>query len=139
LSPSPPAEAQGSVLPPAQCRGDVFARWACGHNRLVLLVGRWALKFPTPVRNWRDFLYGLLNNINETHRSRSGNQALCPVLWSVPGGFLVVMPRVRVFSEEEYTPEQARAFAEANSVPGEHKADSYGLLNGRVVCVDYGW
>lgn len=67
-----------------------------GRNRLVILVGRWALKLPS-MRCWRDCLFGLLNNLNERDRSRSGVlPTACPVLWCAPGGFGIVDGRLVV-------------------------------------------
>lgn len=35
-----------------------------GSNRIVFLVGRYAIKLPR-ARSWRGLLYGWLNNLNE--------------------------------------------------------------------------
>lgn len=113
-----------------------------GISRTVFLVGPWAFKFPTARYGWAKFLAGLLANMQETTFSRARWPELCPVLASVPGGFLVVMPRVRVMTDEEFerfdylgfvwTPDGDR------QVPVEAKSDSFGWLDGRVVAIDYG-
>lgn len=103
-----------------------------GRNRFVFLCGSLALKVPS-LRNWRDFLFGLLNNMNEAQWSKQDGH--CPVLFAMPGGFLVVMPRLRILTEEEfYDLDPAALVGRA-----EHKPDSWGWLDGRVVAVDYGW
>jgi hypothetical protein len=65
-----------------------------GATRTVILVGRYAFKFPTMAYGWKSFLNGLLHNMNETAWWRSAcNAGLCPIVFSIPGGFLNVMPR----------------------------------------------
>jgi hypothetical protein len=108
-----------------------------GFNRWVLLTRRWALKFPAPY-SWRAFLYGLLNNMNERQQGR-GKTGACPVVWSLPGGLLNAMPRVAPLSAAGFAALDVRAFCEAHQLVVEHKLDSFGLLNGELVAVDYGW
>jgi hypothetical protein len=106
-----------------------------GRNRFVLLTRSRAYKFPS-LRCWRDFLFGLLNNQREAELGRSGSHAHCPVLWYIPGGWLVVMPRVRVMSELEFA---AHKYALPALAGVECKPDSWGWLDGVPVAVDYGW
>lgn len=103
-----------------------------GRNRFVLLTPRHAVKVPS-LRCWRDFLFGLLNNLNEAAWSeRPGH---CPVLWAAPLGLAIVMPRARILSAEEFAAvDPAQLVGRA-----ERKPDSFGWLDGRLVCVDYGW
>jgi hypothetical protein len=111
-------------------------RVARGANRTVVLVGRYALKFPT-FNSWRDFLFGLLNNQTEARVGRSGRDDVCPVLWADPWGFLVVMPRLPIMTAAGFA-----ALAVTHSVWNlsvERKPCSFGLYDGRVVAVDYGW
>jgi len=125
-----------------------------GATRVVVLAGRWAFKFPTPVYGWRNFLYGLLANMQERMFATTGWPELCPVLFSLPGGWIVVMPRCESLRVDgawvdpvphwwgDEGPDEAwwAAFTQRAEyeVPVEHKADSLGLLNGRIVAVDYG-
>lgn len=110
-----------------------------GCTRLVLLVGPWAVKVPNVLRGWRDAVWGLLGNMQEAAFSAAGWPELCPVLWRVPGGFLVVMPRARIMTDEEFAAFDAAAFCDARGVPAQNKPTSFGFLpDGRVVCVDYG-
>lgn len=74
-------------------------RWnRTGIMREVFLIGRWAVKVPKLTRGWRNFLQGLLANMQERELSRRGYPQLCPVVFSIPGGWLVVMPRVEPLS-----------------------------------------
>lgn len=109
-----------------------------GRNRFVLLTRRHALKFPS-LRSWTDFLYGLLNNMTEARIAREGHPDVCPVLWAAPGGWLVVMPRLPIVTEAGWLAMEGEAHAWAPGVQVESKPDSWGLYNGRLVAVDYGW
>lgn len=106
---------------------------ARGANRTVLLVGRWAFKFPS-CRSWRDFLYGLLNNMTEGELGCRGDPILCPVLLNVWGGLCVVMRRVEPLDDLEGVDLDPWRVYHV-----EPKPNSYGRLRGRVVAVDYGW
>lgn len=99
------------------------------------MVGRWAVKVPQVVE-WRLFLLGLLANMQEVRFSTMRHERLCPVLWSLPGGFLLVMPRCTPLSAEEYCAELVELMDWP--LPVENKVDSVGRLDGRIVAVDYG-
>ncbi len=101
-----------------------------GASRVVLLIGRWAVKLPRFGVGWRAGLCGLLSNLAERERWRAGPRAgLCPVLWSLPGGWCVVMPRVTVAD--------ATADGLAHLTGYDHKPDSYGIHEGELVAIDY--
>lgn len=112
-----------------------------GTTRSVILVGRFAFKFPCVVHGWRNFLRGLIANSMERMWWRSGvNDGLCPVLWSLPGGWLVVMPRCDPVVDVAKVYD---AFIDRGDwvIPAENKDDSFGWLggeDGRLVAVDYG-
>lgn len=117
-------------------------RIAFGVTRKVLLIGDWAIKVPN-FDEWRLFLLGLLANMQEAAFSRAGWPELCPVLFSLPGGWLIVMRRARVLTDVEWTDMDEkfkRGFMQNSeyTVPAELKSDSFGWLNGRLVAVDYG-
>jgi hypothetical protein len=105
-----------------------------GRNRFVVLAGRWAVKVPS-LRSWRDFLFGLLNNLNEGEWATDPTMAHCPVVWRSPGGFILVQRRARILTDQEFV-DLHPALPPARAEP---KADSWGWLDGRLVAVDYGW
>lgn len=152
-----------------------------GAVRTVVLTRHYVFKFPGrwtwAARRWwwRTWLRGLLSNMQEREFAAEGWPELCPVSYSIAGGFLVVMRRARPLSDSEWQQLDYRAFvtrgegyAEANFdalagewrpgdpaqplyplvlgnaepesgiVPAEHKRDSFGVLNGRIVAVDFG-
>lgn len=112
-----------------------------GATRTVVLVGRWAVKVPSCRGGWRNFLIGLLANMQERTFSATGWPELCPVVFSLPGGWIVVMPRcepVGELTDEVYQRMTKHADYE---VPAENKDDSFGWLGGeggRLVAIDYG-
>lgn len=133
-----------------------------GMTREVILIGPWAIKIPS-FRNGKLFLTGMLANMQEREFSHTGWPELCPVKFYVPMGLLVMMPRCKPLSDAEWESLDHRAFcsrsdpyAEINYdlvtgqingthadvasylIPAEHKRCSFGMLNGRVVAVDYG-
>lgn len=115
-----------------------------GATRCVLLTKRHAFKVPRLV-SWRLFLCGLLANMQEREFSRAGWRELCPVLFSLPGGWLVVMPRAEPLTDGEWDFMDIVGDREKwpdrgdYVVPVEMKRDSFGWIEGRgVVAVDYG-
>lgn len=113
-----------------------------GSSRTVILTKKLAYKFPS-FYSWKHFLWGLLANMQEREFSKikEMQSKLCPVLFSVPGGFLVVMPKVRVLRDGEMTREQLNDFCTCNenyTIPAEPKPDSFGYHNGNLVAIDYG-
>lgn len=113
---------------------------AYGCTRAVFLIGPWAIKFPTVIYGWRLFLLGLLANMQEQIFSRTGWPELCPVLWGVSGGWLVVMRRAKILTEEEFERLDLESWVNRNdyTIPAEIKHDSFGWLDGKLVAVDYG-
>ncbi|WP_439409633.1 hypothetical protein ACNJX9_17090 [Bradyrhizobium sp. DASA03076] len=60
---------------------------------------------------WWDYLLrGLLSNMQETKFAAERWPELCPVSFSNPGGFLLVMPRARPLTDAEWQQLNYRAF-----------------------------
>lgn len=109
------------------------------------MIGGYAIKIPVLVYGWKNFLHGLIANYNEIQLSKwavkSGNNEFCPVKWYIPGGWIVVMPRVKVMTDEEFKSFDYHGFVYQKDyvVPCENKSDSFGWLpNGKIVVIDYG-
>ncbi|HYH66391.1 MAG TPA: hypothetical protein VD866_16985 [Urbifossiella sp.] len=112
-----------------------------GMTREVLLVGPWAVKVPT-LRSWRLFVEGVLANLNE--RRRSGlDPRLCPVLFALWGGLLLVMRRAEPLHPDIDLPTDFGALPVGEPFPPVPLPDvgprNLGRLDGRPVIVDYGW
>jgi hypothetical protein len=113
-----------------------FIEWKRGGvSREVVCVGRWALKFPKLTRGWRQFLIGLLANMQESDFSKLGwSDLLCPVVFYLPGGWLVVMPRAAPLSDEQLDGFDFGAYLmpdDGRAIPTEPKGDSFGVVNRR--------
>lgn len=106
---------------------------------MVVLARRWAIKLPRPT-SWRLFLCGLLANMQERELGATRWPQLCPVLFSLPGGWLVIMPRCAPLTNDEWSTFCVDEFCEhdAYTVPAEAKQSSFGKLGGVIVAVDYG-
>lgn len=110
-----------------------------GASRTVFLVGRWAIKVPTPRVAWRHFLLGWLGNLNELGWWRGGRDPrLCPVVASFVGGLVIVMQRATPICSRRGCPDDAHDLPRWNDLPCERKLDSFGYVDGRIVAVDYG-
>lgn len=122
-----------------------------GCYRIVLLIGPWAIKVPNFRDGWSYFLKGLMANHQEKVYSTLGNWAphLCPVIFGLRCGLILVMPRCQPIPLEpwpefldvpaaEEGPRARGNIIEYRGILVERKPDSFGLLKGQVVIVDYG-
>jgi hypothetical protein len=111
-----------------------------GTTRTVLLIGSLAIKIPS-VTEWRLFLLGLLANMQEVKFSKTKWEELCPILFYLPLGFLVVMKRCESLTRQQFESFDIDDFREKPDhliTFVENKIDSFGILNGKIVAVDYG-
>lgn len=110
-----------------------------GITREVFIIGNYAIKVPS-MRSWKGFLWGLLANMQEKVWWNDKDKRLCPVLFSLPGGFLAVMPKVTVMTDDEFDGFDYESFIHLHpyDIPVESKSDSFGYLDGKVVAIDYG-
>lgn len=110
-----------------------------GVTRLVILTKNYAFKIPNFLNGWRMFLHGLICNMHEKMWSNTKWEQLCPIVFAAWGGWLVVMKRARPLTDEEWDKFDCEAFVkEPNLLPVETKKCSFGVLNGKIVAVDYG-
>lgn len=128
-----------------------------GVTREVLLTRRYAIKLPKLTGGWSLFLRGLLANMQERRCAAAKWPELCPVVFSLPGGWIVVMRRAEPLAAEQWKQfrrhligDDATNFrrdfikpwndtAAEYVVPVELRRDSFGVLNGSIVAVDYGY
>lgn len=106
---------------------------------MVLLSPRSAFKIPR-LDCWRRLLTGLLANMDERELWRQRLPRLCPIRFSVPGGWLVVMVRAAKLSPERAMSAQEEYFEmDGPKIQlDEAKLDAFGEINGDWVIVDYG-
>lgn len=116
-----------------------------GATRQVFILKNVVIKIPSFVE-WRLFLHGLLANIQESKFSdRCDRDDLCPVVNTSRFGFMLVMKKAKVFSddinwdifktiiENKYTNDEMREF-----MCSDLKPSNFGILDGRLVKIDYG-
>lgn len=121
--------------------------WRYGTTRRVLLTCGYAIKFPA-TNSWRNFLYGIIANGNEYRFSSMNCDLLADVVWRSWLDFVVVMKRAEVKNQEDedrfdfldrfivLASESEHAEMLSNIV--EHKVCSVGLIDGKIVAIDYG-
>lgn len=122
---------------------DAFGRWprlTGGVTRHVVLVGGWAVKVPRLNHGWANFLLGLLGNRAEYLLGRTGLDGYCPVVFGLPGGWLLVQARAHPLTPEEWASLNLRAFRDRGSyaIVVEPKYDSFGWVGDKLVAVDCG-
>jgi hypothetical protein len=111
-----------------------------GTTRTVILTKNYAIKIPTFV-TYKLFLNGLLGNMQEhLFWKHLKSYKLCPILFYIIGGFLLVMPRAKELTREEFFNLDFEEFMDEDKwlVPVENKLDSFGWYKGKIVAVDYG-
>jgi hypothetical protein len=111
-----------------------------GCTRLVVLVGRYALKFPRFDLSWKLGLQGMLCNMQEAEFGRGEWPELAPITFAIPGGFLVIQRRCEPMPDDVWATFNARKFIRRREyhLPVEEKQDSFGILDGQIVAFDYG-
>jgi len=118
-------------------------KMAKGATRSVFVFKRFVVKVPTFL-SWRLFLNGLLANMQEELFS-GVDDCLCPVMYSDIFGFVLIMERAYVipnrvnnlnflnYLEAKYKNNNMREFILSDSKPS-----NWGILEGRLVKIDYG-
>lgn len=119
-------------------------RIARGATRTVFVFSKYVVKVPR-LKNRKSFfaaLYqGLLSNLQERYWSKFNYPQLCPIVFSDIFGLFIVMPYCEPIDEVLSDPEFQK-FIKINdswgTVPAENVLENFGLLNGRLVIIDYG-
>lgn len=111
-----------------------------GISRTVILVGRYAVKVPSLRGHMHGgasgrlagFAWGVIHNQSERvwHNFEGWDGRVAPVLHSWLAGVVQVYPRC------EPAPEDAELF-ELDPNPGDMKRENFGVLDGRLVRLDY--
>lgn len=112
-----------------------------GSSRITLIIWKYAIKIPR-ITHYISFLNGLKANYNEKQWYESfKSEKLCPILFSLPLGIILVMPKVQILSNSEFNEiynENDWYLDNEIKIPVEPKNDSFGYYGGKLVCVDYG-
>ena len=119
-----------------------------GISRTVFLIGKYAIKIPSlraygegvKGRVW-SFARGIVANHSEITWFNYDARNLCPILWHGFFGLVIVMPRCEPYLVDTETEE--RMFTgdfcpvDFDIMITDNKPENYGVLNGRVVMLDY--
>lgn len=116
-----------------------------GVTRIVILIWKYAIKIPNFTYSYQHFLWGLLGNINEvsTFKNKVTRNRVCPILFHLPLGLMVIMRRVKILTDEEFLShrdelEEILKVQEDWVITTELKSNSFGWYNGKIVVTDYG-
>jgi hypothetical protein len=118
---------------------DAFQPWLVvrkGMNRRVILVGKYAFKFPRIVDD-QTFVRGMLHNILEHTRWKLSHKhkALMPIYWCSPLGLMLIQRRCTYILYRKLTPLEVKSMPFTDV---DNNGDNAGIYNGHVVLFDYG-
>lgn len=113
-----------------------------GSSRICILTKNYAFKIPR-LSPYRSFLRGLLANLQEQSFWKYCHyDELCPIVFSLPLGFMNVMYRASELNENDFPLVDSfltNLKIKDYDIPFESdKLSSLGKLNGKIVIVDYG-
>lgn len=113
---------------------------ARGCYRRVLLLGNYAIKFPDWSWGIEAFFQAIVMNLRESRLwKETKNKDLCPVIFKFPLGLFIIMKRVRVLTDKEYSDNEHLICEDGSFLPlGEKKPSSFGFLDNNLVVIDYG-
>lgn len=112
-----------------------------GSTRVVILTTNYAIKFPRCCTKVDNKFYGrvvsLLSGwISNRHEYKWSNanvyDFLCKVEYSFLFSFIIVMKRAKPLTREQFYNLKQYDFIY------EHKLDSYGIVDNKIVVIDYG-
>lgn len=115
-----------------------FLRIAQGMNRIVLLIGGYAVKIPNPRYGQEFFLRGMYNNVHErrTWLSSSKNEHLMPVFFMFPLGLFTICRRYRKTATKSLSRKQLK---ELQLIFFDNNGDNAAVDDrDRIVALDYG-
>lgn len=113
-----------------------------GICRVVLLVGPYAIKAPRLLGSPHDGLRGMVWSVsrglqaNLSEMQWTDVEGVAPVLWSL-GGLVNVYPRCEEVDWDLTDEEYETLALPGHWFPRDRKAANIGLLNGRLVWLDY--
>ena len=110
-----------------------------GATRWVLITKKYAFKFPS-LYSYKNFLLGLLANMQEIEFWSLKWEKLCPIIFYLPFGLLVVMPKCKMLTIEEWNNFNLNNFRISKNgiIPVENKRNSFGKFKNKIVAIDYG-
>jgi len=75
-----------------------------GILRRVFIFQNFVIKIPTFKYEWKYFLQELIANINEREiwKTYQRKELLCPVIFSIRSGLILIMKKAEALTEEQY-------------------------------------
>jgi len=116
-----------------------------GITRIVIEFSSFVVKIPRFTYSWEHFLKGIVASINEnkTWKYNSGkyergySHLLCPVLWCSWGGWILIMKKVDYcLTYRDY--DKFNISKHKKHFKGDDTVSNYGILQGKLVKLDYG-
>lgn len=113
-----------------------------GVTRLVLLIGKYAIKFPNFTYSHLHFLNGCYNNYSEYQYCKTFKKVqdsmdlykkVSPTIFCLCFGLISVQKRVELL-DRDLTNDEIQYFKQQSD---DIKKDNFGYLNGVLVCIDY--
>lgn len=114
-----------------------------GSVRIVLCFCGWAVKIPR-FDHYENFLHGILANLQENKFSKMKNKMLAPVIITGPFGIFIIMRKARILTKEDFSKFKSRIIFNARHsglydlIMSDFKAANFGIINNKIVKVDYG-
>lgn len=113
-----------------------------GTNRIVILIGKYAVKIPNFINGHLLFLYGCLANYRERWYCKKFKDIeeprfyakVCPSVWCSWFGLCQIQRRVDML-KRDLTKSEILQFKD---VCTDIKRENFGYYYGRLVCIDYG-
>lgn len=108
-----------------------------GTTRLVILVGKYAIKVPRP-KWWKSFLKGIIANLDESLWYKNSpldwKLKMAPVIGCYLKGFILIMRRAEPLTLEQYG---SISIKDYYLIPMDNKIQNFGIYKGNIVLVDY--
>ena len=109
-----------------------------GETRLVIILGSYAIKVPNFLKGYKQFLYGLLSNLQEVEYQNQ-SKYLLPVLFHLPFGLATVMPKANILKNNLDQKTYLKITTDIGIYPRvDHKPESFGKWKGNIYVIDYG-
>lgn len=112
-----------------------------GVTRIVILLGRYAIKLPNPFNGHFNFLLGCCSNFKERNLYKKCrtykpiSDLICPSYFCSYFGLIQIQKRC-VVNKRELTEEELERFESVRN--GESKPNNFGYIkNERLICLDY--
>lgn len=107
-----------------------------GTTRVVVLFGKYAIKFPR-INKWKSFIKGILANLDELmwykNSPKEWKIKMCPSLFTL-GGLFLISRRAEPVDLNDYQKLDVSYF---EPLPLDCKIDNFGKFENRIVLIDY--